>query len=188
MLVINFSDKEQYLKGVSLGVGANILSDDVGFTEADRSEIIGIGQGDLDHYNDTIEFLASQAFVNENSKITSLHKNILNLRGLLKAEINKKVNCAIVEPQRNKNIIDLNKKIKVYEQRMKTFFDNIELKPISESFLQVLDKIYSNVTDDEHQDFKITKFAKSAYTEIKNTKKQVLGYELAQIKAVYVRS
>ena len=188
MIVINFTDKVQYLKGVSLSVGANIVSDDVGFTEADRSEIIGIGQGDLDHYNDTLEFLASQAFVNENSKITSLHKNILSLRSLLDAEIAKKVDSVIVEPQRNKNIINLNKKIKVYKQRMKTFFDDIELKPISDSFLKVLDKLYSNVTDDAHQYFTITKFAKSAYTDIKNTKKQVLGYELAQIKAVYVRS
>ena len=189
MLVINFSNKVQYLKGVTLNVGANIISDDVGFTEADRSEIIGIGQGDLDHYNDVLTFLAtSEAFVNENSKIISLHTNILGLKDLLKAEIAKKAESAFVEAQRNKNIISLSKKIKAYEKRMKTFFDNIELKPISENFLQVLDKLYSNVADDAHQDFTITQFAKSAYTEIKNTKKQVLGYELAQIKAVYVRS
>lgn len=189
MLVINFSNKVQYLKGIMLKVGANIISDEMGITEADRSEIIGIGQGDLDHYNDVLVFLAtSEAFVNTDNKITSLHANILGLKDLLKAEIAKKTESDIVEAQRNKNIISLNKKIKAYEKRMETFFDNIELKPISESLLQVLDKLYSNVIDDAHQDFTITQFAKSAYTEIKNTKKQVLSYELAQIKAVYVRS
>lgn len=188
MIVTNFTDKPLYIKGVVLQVGANIVSDDI-FTEADRSQEIGIGAGDLQHYNDVQVFFNSQFFTRD-LKITRLNDMIKHIEAnkeLLKAQSVAKQASVVVNVNVNKNIITTSREIKAQMARIVKLIDLLKREPLKDSDLAVLESLYQNIVDDENQDFSITNYAKQAYAEIKETRKQALPYNLARIRAEYAR-
>ena len=188
MIVTNFTSKPIHIKGVVLQVGANIVADDL-FTEADRSKEIGIGASDLQHYNDVQAFFNSQFFTRD-PKITRLNDMIKDIEAnkeLLKAQSIAKQASVVVNINVNKNIITTSRGIKAQQARVIKLIDMLKLEPLQDSDLVVLESLYQNITDDINQNFTITEYAKQAYAEIKETRKQALPYNLARIRAEYAR-
>lgn len=171
-----------------LQVGANIVSDDI-FTEADRSQEIGIGADDLQHYND-VQFFFNSQFFTRDSKITRLNNIIKDIEAnkeLLKAQSTAKQASVVVNINVNKNIITTSREIKAQMARVVKLIDLLKREPLKDDDLVVLESFYQNIIDDTHQDFSITNYAKQAYAEIKETRKQALPYNLARIRAEYAR-
>lgn len=188
MIVTNFTSAPIFIKGIILQVGANIVSDDI-FTEADRSQEIGIGAGDLQHYNDVQAFFNSQFFTRD-SKIMRLNDMIKDIEAnkeLLKAQSIAKQASVVINVNVNKNIITTSREIKAQMARVVKLIDLLKREPLKDDDLVVLEFICQNITDDTHQDFSITNYAKQAYAEIKETRKQALPYNLARIRAEYAR-
>lgn len=188
MIVTNFTSAPILIKGIILQVGANIVSDDI-FTEADRSQEIGIGAGDLQHYNDVQAFFNSQFFTRD-SKITRLNDMIKDIKAnkeLLKAQSIAKQASVVVNVNVNKNIITTSRETKAQMARVVKIIDLLKREPLKDDDLVVLESLYQNITDDTCQDFSITNYAKQAYAEIKETRKQALPYNLARIRAEYAQ-
>ncbi len=188
MIVTNFTSAPIFIKGIILQVGANIVSDDI-FTEADRSQEIGIGADDLQHYND-VQFFFNSQFFTRDSKITRLNNIIKDIEAnkeLLKAQSTAKQASVVVNINVNKNIITTSREIKAQMARVVKLIDLLKREPLKDDDLVVLESFYQNIIDDTHQDFSITNYAKQAYAEIKETRKQALPYNLARIRAEYAR-
>ena len=186
MIITNFTSAPIIIKGLILQPGANIVKDDI-FTEEDRSAEIGLGTIDLLHYYDVQTFLNSKFFTND-SRIFRIEKMINDIESnkeLLKAQaINKQTSFTIYV---NKNIITTSRQIKAQIARVIKIIDSLKRETLNNDDLVELESLYNNITEDEHQEFNITKYAKKAYAEIKETRKQALPYDIARIRTAYAR-
>ena len=53
MIIVNFDNKPHTLKNHIIGVGVSIIQDD-SISEADRTEYLGIGEADMQHYKEVM--------------------------------------------------------------------------------------------------------------------------------------
>ena len=66
MFVINFNNKLEFLRDYVLNQGVNIIEDETLSIEDDRTEYIGIGENDLNHYKEILDFFKIKGiFINE---------------------------------------------------------------------------------------------------------------------------
>lgn len=188
MIVVNFTSTPIYIKGLVLQVGANIVNDDI-FTEADRSKEIGIGIGDLQHYNDVQNFFNSQFFIRDSkiARIDDMIKEIESNKELLQSQSITKRTSVVVNVNINKNIITTSRAIKAQKARVVKLINLLKREPLKDDDLVALESLYQNIIDDKHQYFDITEYAKQAYAEIVETRKQALPYNLARARAEYAR-
>lgn len=188
MIITNFTNAPIIIKGLILKSGANIVKDDI-FTEEDRSAEIGIGTNDLLHYYDVQTFLNSKFFTND-SRIFHIEKMVNDIEAnkeLLKAQSMDKQASLTINVNVNKNIITTSRQMKAQMARIIKMIDLLKREPLNDEDLLGLEYFYNNIIDDEHQDFDITKYAKKAYAEIKETRKQALPYGIAKIRTEYAR-
>lgn len=188
MIVINFTNTQQYLKGTILQQGVNVVNNE-NITEADRSDIIGIGADDMAHYKEVLEFFAVTDIFVEEGTYTRAIKEIYN-RLCANRELIKQEGFLISEEQKTEttrysNINALNQSIKNDTEAIKKFFSIIESerKPLSEAIIKAIKKEFADIENYKNK-FKIVEVAKEIYKELLSEKKQHLGYELTQIKKV----
>ena len=96
MIIVNFDNKPHTLKNHIIGVGVSIIQDD-SISEADRTEYLGIGEADMQHYKEIMEFFAIKGiFIDDNDlnykALLERYQNLTNLRELLKYRFYKQAN------------------------------------------------------------------------------------------------
>ena len=111
MIIVNFDNKPHTLKNHIIGVGVSIIQDD-SISEADRTEYLGIGEADMQHYKEIMEFFAIKGiFINDEDinykALLERYENLTNLRELLKAESKFKFENAN-QGDRSQNIVFIN--------------------------------------------------------------------------------
>ena len=188
MIITNFTNTPIISKGVILKSGANVVKDDI-FTEEDRSAEIGLGTNDLLHYYDVQTFFNSKFFTND-SKIFLIEKIIKDIeanKALLNAQTVGKQATLTINVNVNKNIITTSRQMKAQMAIVIKLIDSLNREPLNDDDLVELESFYKNITEDGDQNFGITEYAKKAYAEIKQTRKQALPYDIARILAEYAR-
>lgn len=183
MIVINFSDSTIYLKGQVLASGVNILNN-TPISEADSSEIIGIGENALRHYNALSMFWECEGFckTTQEATIKRIHEQIVSItdqmkdlardRAMLGGE-DIKAKISALKAQKDKKIAMLTK-----------LFSRIEIKELNDGELARIEVIFSTTQSGDFS-FKQSKYALQAMETIRNTKKQTLPYQLYKYKKLY---
>lgn len=184
MIVINFSNSDYYLRGKLLRDGFNIDNTNT-ITEADRNELIGIGESDFKHYKNIMDlFNIVGVFINQDSNylaIVSIYERIQSNKALLKREAFENSKESMQNNNRHANISRINNQINKDIELIKYYLSKITQESLNENVIaRVQDKL-KEIQNYPHK-FKLTEIANEIFSEIVSTKKQHLGYDLTLIK------
>lgn len=196
MIVINFDIKPQVLKGHILNAGANIIEDD-SITLEDRSEVIGIGSNDLNHYRDIAEFFKiPHIFIDENDlnykalkECYTKRKTLLEMikrEGSAKAMLgNDACNCSDKDKTthacRSDNIIKLSEMANQRLEAIKHYDSKVERKTLTKEQIKEIEIKYKTINSYEYR-FKIRDVVDLCYNSLSTKKIQLLPYEYYVIK------
>lgn len=183
MIVINFSDTPIYIKGQIVVSGVNILND-TPISEADSSEIIGIGENALRHYNALSMFWECEGFceVTQEGTIKRLHKQIVSITEQMKDLARERAMLGVSDIKAKISTLKAQKDKKI--DMLKKLFDKVEIKDLSDGGLKGIEVIFEATQASEFA-FKQSKYALQAMETIRNTKKQTLPYQLNKYKKLY---
>lgn len=171
MFVVNFNNRLEILREYVLNPGVNIIEDDT-LSEDDRTEHIGIGNKDLNHFKEILEFFKIKGiFINESDlnykSLLERYTILQKQRELLKQNIKQK---------NNELLILINKQVKSSIKMCQHYNANIKREQLSEAQLESIRKEYNDIKDYPYR-FKVMDTIDKLFNELVNEKMQ--AYPLA---------
>lgn len=171
MFVVNFNNRIEILREYVLNPGVNIIEDDT-LSEDDRTEHIGIGNKDLNHFKEILEFFKIKGiFINESDlnykSLLERYTILQKQRELLKQNIKQK---------NNELLILINKQVKSSIKMCQHYNANIKREQLSEAQLESIRKEYNDIKDYPYR-FKVMDTIDKLFNELVNDKMQ--AYPLA---------
>lgn len=171
MFVVNFNNRLEILREYVLNPGVNIIEDDT-LSEDDRTEHIGIGNKDLNHFKEILEFFKIKGiFINESDlnykSLLERYTILQKQRELLKQNIKQK---------NNELLILINKQVKSSIKMCQHYNANIKREQLSEAQLESIRKEYNDIKDYPYR-FKVMDTIDKLFNELVNDKMQ--AYPLA---------
>lgn len=171
MFVVNFNNRIEILREYVLNPGVNIIEDDT-LSEDDRTEHIGIGNKDLNHFKEILEFFKIKGiFINESDlnykSLLERYTILQKQRELLKQNIKQK---------NNELLILINKQVKSSIKMCQHYNANIKREQLSDMQLESIRKEYNDIKDYPYR-FKVMDTIDKLFNELINEKMQ--AYPLA---------
>lgn len=171
MFVVNFNNRLEILREYVLNPGVNIIEDDT-LSEDDRTEHIGIGNKDLNHFKEILEFFKIKGiFINESDlnykSLLERYTILQKQRELLKENIKQK---------NNDLLILVNKQVKSSIKMCQHYNANIKREQLSEAQIEAIQKEYNDIKDYPYR-FKVMDTIDKLFNELINEKMQ--AYPLA---------
>lgn len=171
MFVVNFNNRIEILREYVLNPGVNIIEDDT-LSEDDRTEHIGIGNKDLNHFKEILEFFKIKGiFINESDlnykSLLERYTILQKQRELLKQNIKQK---------NNDLLILINKQVKSSIKMCQHYNANIKREQLSDAQLESIRKEYNDIKDYPYR-FKVMDTIDKLFNELVNDKMQ--AYPLA---------
>lgn len=171
MFVVNFNNRLEILREYVLNPGVNIIEDDT-LSEDDRTEHIGIGNKDLNHFKEILEFFKIKGiFINESDlnykSLLERYTILQKQRELLKQNIKQK---------NNELLILLNKQVKSSIKMCQHYNANIKREQLSYAQIEAIQKEYNDIKDYPYR-FKVMDTIDKLFNELINEKMQ--AYPLA---------
>lgn len=171
MFVVNFNNRTEILREYVLNPGVNIIEDDT-LSEDDRTEHIGIGNKDLNHFKEILEFFKIKGiFINESDlnykSLLERYTILQKQRELLKQNIKQK---------NNDLLILINKQVKSSIKMCQHYNANIKREQLSDAQLESIRKEYNDIKDYPYR-FKVMDTIDKLFNELINEKMQ--AYPLA---------
>ena len=171
MFVVNFNNRIEILREYVLNPGVNIIEDDT-LSQDDRTEHIGIGNKDLNHFKEILEFFKIKGiFINETDlnykSLLERYTILQKQRELLKQNIKQK---------NNELLILINKQVKSSIKMCQHYNANIKREQLSEAQLESIRKEYNDIKDYPYR-FKVMDTIDKLFNELINDKMQ--AYPLA---------
>ena len=171
MFVVNFNNRLEILREYVLNPGVNIIEDDT-LSEDDRTEHIGIGNKDLNHFKEILEFFKIKGiFINESDlnykSLLERYTILQKQRELLKQNIKSK---------NNELLILINKQVKSSIKMCQHYNANIKREQLSDVQLESIRKEYNDIKDYPYR-FKVMDTIDKLFNELINDKMQ--AYPLA---------
>lgn len=171
MFVVNFNNRVEILREYVLNPGVNIIEDDT-LSQDDRTEHIGIGNKDLNHFKEILEFFKIKGiFINESDlnykSLLERYTILQKQRELLKQNIKQK---------NNDLLILINKQVKSSIKMCQHYNANIKREQLSDEQLESIRKEYNDIKDYPYR-FKVMDTIDKLFNELINEKMQ--AYPLA---------
>ena len=171
MFVVNFNNRLEILREYVLNPGVNIIEDDT-LSLDDRTEHIGIGNKDLNHFKEILEFFKIKGiFINESDlnykSLLERYTILQKQRELLKQNIKQK---------NNDLLILINRQVKSSIKMCQHYNANIKREQLSDAQLESIRKEYSDIKDYPYR-FKVMDTIDKLFNELVNDKMQ--AYPLA---------
>ena len=171
MFVVNFNNRLEILREYVLNPGVNIIEDDT-LSEDDRTEHIGIGNKDLNHFKEILEFFKIKGiFINESDlnykSLLERYTILQKQRELLKQNIKQK---------NNELLILINKQVKSSIKICQHYNANIKREQLSDAQIEAIQKEYNDIKDYPYR-FKVMDTIDKLFNELINEKMQ--AYPLA---------
>ena len=171
MFVVNFNNRIEILREYVLNPGVNIIEDDT-LSQDDRTEHIGIGNKDLNHFKEILEFFKIKGiFINESDlnykSLLERYTILQKQRELLKQNIKQK---------NNELLILINKQVKSSIKMCQHYNANIKREQLSDEQLESIRKEYNDIKDYPYR-FKVMDTIDKLFNELVNDKMQ--AYPLA---------
>ena len=171
MFVVNFNNRIEILREYVLNPGVNIIEDET-LSQDDRTEHIGIGNKDLNHFKEILEFLKIKGiFINETDlnykSLLERYTILQKQRELLKQNIKQK---------NNELLILINKQVKSSIKMCQHYNANIKREQLSDAQLESIRKEYNDIKDYPYR-FKVMDTIDKLFNELVNNKMQ--AYPLA---------
>lgn len=171
MFVVNFNNRIEILREYVLNPGVNIIEDET-LSLDDRTEHIGIGNKDLNHFKEILEFFKIKGiFINESDlnykSLLERYTILQKQRELLKQNIKQK---------NNDLLILINKQVKSSIKMCQHYNANIKREQLSEAQLESIQKEYNDIKDYPYR-FKVMDTIDKLFNELVNDKMQ--AYPLA---------
>lgn len=171
MFVVNFNNRIEILREYVLNPGVNIIEDDT-LSEDDRTEHIGIGNKDLNHFKEILEFFKIKGiFINESDlnykSLLERYTILQKQRELLKQNIKQK---------NNELLILINKQVKSSIKMCQHYNANIKREQLSDAQIEAIQKEYNDIKDYPYR-FKVMDTIDKLFNELINEKMQ--AYPLA---------
>lgn len=171
MFVVNFNNRLEILREYVLNPGVNIIEDDT-LSLDDRTEHIGIGNKDLNHFKEILEFFKIKGiFINESDlnykSLLERYTILQKQRELLKQNIKQK---------NNDLLILINKQVKSSIKMCQHYNANIKREQLSEAQIEAIQKEYNDIKDYPYR-FKVMDTIDKLFNELINEKMQ--AYPLA---------
>lgn len=171
MFVVNFNNRLEILREYVLNPGVNIIEDET-LSQDDRTEHIGIGNKDLNHFKEILEFFKIKGiFINESDlnykSLLERYTILQKQRELLKQNIKQK---------NNELLILINKQVKSSIKMCQHYNANIKREQLSEAQLESIRKEYNDIKDYPYR-FKVMDTIDKLFNELVNDKMQ--AYPLA---------
>ena len=171
MFVVNFNNKLEILREYVLNPGVNIIEDET-LSQDDRTEHIGIGNKDLNHFKEILEFFKIKGiFINETDlnykSLLERYTILQKQRELLKQNIKQK---------NNDLLILINKQVKSSIKMCQHYNANIKREQLSDAQLESIRKEYNDIKDYPYR-FKVMDTIDKLFNELMNDKMQ--AYPLA---------
>ena len=171
MFVVNFNNRIEILREYVLNPGVNIIEDET-LSQDDRTEHIGIGNKDLNHFKEILEFFKIKGiFINESDlnykSLLERYTILQKQRELLKQNIKQK---------NNDLLILINKQVKSSIKMCQHYNANIKREQLSEAQLEAIKKEYNDIKDYPYR-FKVMDTIDKLFNELVNDKMQ--AYPLA---------
>ena len=171
MFVVNFNNRIEILREYVLNPGVNIIEDDT-LSQDDRTEHIGIGNKDLNHFKEILEFFKIKGiFINETDlnykSLLERYTILQKQRELLKQNIKQK---------NNELLILINKQVKSSIKMCQHYNANIKREQLSDAQLESIRKEYNDIKDYPYR-FKVMDTIDKLFNELVNDKMQ--AYPLA---------
>ena len=171
MFVVNFNNRLEILREYVLNPGVNIIEDDT-LSIDDRTEHIGIGNKDLNHFKEILEFFKIKGiFINESDlnykSLLERYTILQKQRELLKQNIKQK---------NNDLLILINKQVKSSIKMCQHYNANIKREQLSDAQLESIQKEYNDIKDYPYR-FKVMDTIDKLFNELVNDKMQ--AYPLA---------
>jgi hypothetical protein len=171
MFVVNFNNRLEILREYVLNPGVNIIEDDT-LSEDDRTEHIGIGNKDLNHFKEILEFFKIKGiFINESDlnykSLLERYTILQKQRELLKQNIKQK---------NNEILILINKQVKSSIKMCQHYNANIKREQLSDAQIEAIKKEYNDIKDYPYR-FKVMDTIDKLFNELVNEKMQ--AYPLA---------
>ena len=171
MFVVNFNNKIEILREYVLNPGVNIIEDDT-LSQDDRTEHIGIGNKDLNHFKEILEFFKIKGiFINESDlnykSLLERYTILQKQRELLKQNIKQK---------NNELLILINKQVKSSIKMCQHYNANIKREQLSDAQIEAIQKEYNDIKDYPYR-FKVMDTIDKLFNELINEKMQ--AYPLA---------
>ena len=171
MFVVNFNNRIEILREYVLNPGVNIIEDET-LSQDDRTEHIGIGNKDLNHFKEILEFFKIKGiFINETDlnykSLLERYTILQKQRELLKQNIKQK---------NNELLILTNKQVKSSIKMCQHYNANIKREQLSDMQLESIRKEYNDIKDYTYR-FKVMDTIDKLFNELVNDKMQ--AYPLA---------
>lgn len=171
MFVVNFNNRIEILREYVLNPGVNIIEDET-LSLDDRTEHIGIGNKDLNHFKEILEFFKIKGiFINETDlnykSLLERYTILQKQRELLKQNIKQK---------NNDLLILINKQVKSSIKMCQHYNANIKREQLSDMQLESIRKEYNDIKDYPYR-FKVMDTIDKLFNELVNDKMQ--AYPLA---------
>ena len=171
MFVVNFNNRIEILREYVLNPGVNIIEDET-LSQDDRTEHIGIGNKDLNHFKEILEFFKIKGiFINETDlnykSLLERYTILQKQRELLKQNIKQK---------NNDLLILINKQVKSSIKMCQHYNANIKREQLSDAQLEAIKKEYNDIKDYQYR-FKVMDTIDKLFNELVNDKMQ--AYPLA---------
>lgn len=171
MFVVNFNNRIEILREYVLNPGVNIIEDDT-LSLDDRTEHIGIGNKDLNHFKEILEFFKIKGiFINE----TDLnYKSLLERYTILQKQ--RELLKQNIKSKNNDLLILINKQVKSSIKMCQHYNANIKREQLSDMQLESIRKEYNDIKDYPYR-FKVMDTIDKLFNELVNDKMQ--AYPLA---------
>ena len=171
MFVVNFNNRIEILREYVLNPGVNIIEDET-LSQDDRTEHIGIGNKDLNHFKEILEFFKIKGiFINETDlnykSLLERYTILQKQRELLKQNIKQK---------NNELLILTNKQVKSSIKMCQHYNANIKREQLSDMQLESIRKEYNDIKDYTYC-FKVMDIIDKLFNGVVNDKMQ--AYPLA---------
>lgn len=172
MFVVNFNNRLEILREYVLNPGVNIIEDETLSIEDDRTEYIGIGENDLNHYKEILDFFKIKGiFINDEDlnykSLLERYQSLQKQRELLRENI---------KMRNNDFLILLDKQVKSSIKMCQHYNANIKREQLSEAQLEAIKKEYNDIKDYPYR-FKIMDTIDALYNQLITEKMQ--AYPLA---------
>ena len=171
MFVVNFNNRLEILREYVLNPGVNIIEDDT-LSEDDRTEHIGIGNKDLNHFKEILEFFKIKGiFINESDLN---YKSLLERYTILQKQ--REILKQNIKQKNNELLILINKQVKSSIKMCQHYNANIKREQLSDAQIEAIQKEYNDIKDYPYR-FKVMDTIDKLFNELINEKMQ--AYPLA---------
>lgn len=171
MFVVNFNNRVEVLREYVLNPGVNIIEDDT-LSEDDRTEHIGIGNKDLNHFKEILEFFKIKGiFINESDLN---YKSLLERYTILQKQ--REILKQNIKQKNNELLILINKQVKSSIKMCQHYNANIKREQLSDAQIEAIQKEYNDIKDYPYR-FKVMDTIDKLFNELINEKMQ--AYPLA---------